>query len=658
MSTPIRNSNPDRFLGSIPQYSFENEGASFSNRSSLLSNISSSDSESTLESNATESLLLSDIQSIQDSINTTSIAPESPEASLVSVSITSESDVSYGDSTYLFAHGVPSSTNRHQVPIFEAVYESYTTSPTPAPLVGVGYTNGSQSGYYGAQNEAMHLSQLLGGREVVGIYNDGSGGFSSFFCRRDPNQMSPVSQAILDTWDAFFASHPGGSVFIHYFFGNGAEHVQEALQHTRHARNIVLVGICPSHYPNHPRSFYFRVPGDFFSCMDAEGFSRSGVTTLPYSSASLGFFWVNFYDPAFNNAIVNAFMLTAGVDSVTTNVVSESSVIEIGESSLSNGNDQQEGFGVVGYSVQGVSITRSSSPNVFARIQTLINMPDSDVQAEEIALPPQNFLDRSAEVVTNIMRVSDAVSIVWIFPIIDTTLNGSLLAVSILFFGIDGICSVFLMLTNPRARRERYRNMRIAALCFRAFGPIVNLYDVINNIRMAARSTTTQCTVALYGLVTFFGWTMLGRDLLEYAAPGLRDVLFNRCLRWFGNTGEDQNDEQTESHNRGRVRVRRQNVDNHYRVVGIVNTAVFGIFLTFLSAMTTLGGLEVAPSCRNSSNSSELIPIIPNDQTTFYGGFTNSRAYAISQATHMVFSFLAMMIYVMSLIRMLRSNNR
>ncbi|QVE49412.1 DUF687 family protein [Chlamydia crocodili] len=656
MSTPIRNSTPDRFLASIPQYPLEDGEVSFSNRSSLLSNVSSNDSESNLESNATESLRLSDLQSIQESIDTTSSA--SPVTSLVSVSITSESDVSYGDSTHLFTHGREHpSTHGYHVPIFDAVYESPTISPTPAPLVGVGYTNGSQSGYYGAQNEAMHLSQLLGGREVVGIYNDGSGRFSSFFCRRDPNNISPVSQAILDTWDAFFASHPGGSVFIHYFFGNGAEHIQEAIQRTRHARNIVLVGICPSHYPNHPRSFYFRVPGDFFSCMDAEGFSRSGVTTLPYSSASLGFFWVHFHDPAFNNAIVNTFMLTAGVDAVATNVTSESSVVEIGESSPLNGNDREESFGVVGYSVQGVSITRSSSPNVFARIQTLINMPDSDVQAEEIALPPQNFLDRAAEVVTNIMRVSDAASILWIFPIVDNNLNGALLAVSILFFGIDGICSVFLMLTNPRARRERYRNMRIAALCFRAFGPVVNLYDVINNIRMAARSTITQCTVALYGLVTFFGWTMLGRDLLEYTAPGLRDVLFNRCLRWFGNNG-DQNNEQTESQNRGRVRVRRQNVDSHYRVIGIVNTTVFGIFLTFLSAMTTLGGLEVAPSCRYNATTNTTIDIIPTGNVSFIEGFSNGRAYAVSQATHMVFSFLAMMIYAMSLIRMLRSNNR
>lgn len=42
------------------------------------------------------------------------------------------------------------------------------------------------------------------------------------------------------------------------------------------------------------------------------------------------------------------------------------------------------------------------------------------------------------------------------------------------------------------------------------------------------------------------GWSILGRDLLEYAAPGLRDILFNRCLRWVGNNG-DQNNEQTES---------------------------------------------------------------------------------------------------------------
>nr|AAZ03730.1 hypothetical protein [Chlamydia abortus] len=85
-------------------------------------------------------------------------------------------------SIYLFIHGRHNeqSRNRHPVPIFQTTYESIESAPISTPLIGVGYTNGSQSGYYRAQNETMHLSQLLGGREVIGIYNkEGIG--SSFF---------------------------------------------------------------------------------------------------------------------------------------------------------------------------------------------------------------------------------------------------------------------------------------------------------------------------------------------------------------------------------------------------------------------------------------------------------------------------------------------
>ncbi|WP_375793884.1 DUF687 family protein [Chlamydia sp. 12-01] len=636
MSMPIYNFTSDSYLVSI------------SGHSSLEEN------EENQDTNQSRVYLLEDTQPARDTIPA--------NRSLVSISLGSSPDLESTDreSVYLFMHGGNNSPsrNRNNVPIFEAIYESSTSSPILTPLVGVGYTNGSQSGYYGAQNETLHLSQLLGGREVVGIYNDGERQCSSFFCRRDSQEeMSQICEAILDTWESFFNTHPQGSTFIHYFFGNGAEYVQEAIRHTRHARNIVLVGICPSHYPNHPRSFYYRVAGDLFSCLDSEGFTRSGVTTLPYSSGSLGIFWVNLYDPTFNNAIVTAFMQTAGINSVSQNF-SENDVPEITEiSPLSDSNAVDQDSGIVGHSIQGVTITRSASPNIFSRIQTLINMPETVMQIEETALPPENFLDRFGEVVTNILRISDAVSILWIFPIIDTTLNGSSLAVSIIFFGIDGVCNVFLMLTNPRSRRERYRNTRIAALCFRAFGPIVNLYDVINNVRMAARPTITQCTAALYGIITFFGWTMLGRDLLEYALPRYRDALYTRCLRWFGNTVE--NPEQTQVQDRReRVIIGRENLENYYRITGIVNTAVFGVFLTFLGGMATFGGLELAESCRYNSTTNTTIDIIPNDHTNFYGGFSNGRAYAISQVTHMIFSFLAMMIYVTSLIRVLRSNNR
>ncbi|WP_220577989.1 DUF687 domain-containing protein [Chlamydia abortus] len=52
------------------------------------------------------------------------------------------------DSVYSFIHGRHNeqSRNRHPVPIFQTTYESIESTPISTPLIGVGYTNGSQSG--------------------------------------------------------------------------------------------------------------------------------------------------------------------------------------------------------------------------------------------------------------------------------------------------------------------------------------------------------------------------------------------------------------------------------------------------------------------------------------------------------------------------------
>nr|WP_254303774.1 DUF687 family protein [Chlamydia buteonis] len=149
---------------------------------------------------------------------------------------------------------------------------------------------------------------------------------------------------------------------------------------------------------------------------------------------------------------------------------------------------------------------------------------------EDSVLPPESFLDRLGEAVMNILRISEAVSIFWIFPF----------KPSVVFFGIDGVCICFLMLTSPRSRRERYRNVRILLLCYHTFSP--------------------ACTAALYRVITFFGWTLLGRDVLEYALPELRDALCRRCLRWFGSITEDHR------HLFSRVtRIGRANINSCYR---------------------------------------------------------------------------------------------
>ncbi|WP_086380362.1 DUF687 family protein [Chlamydia abortus] len=558
-------------------------------------------------------------------------------------------------SIYLFIHGRHNeqSRNRHPVPIFQTTYESIESAPISTPLIGVGYTNGSQSGYYRAQNETMHLSQLLGGREVIGIYNkEGIG--SSFFFRSSRQEMNPICAAILDVWNSFFASHPPGSTFIHYFFGNGARYVREAIQCTPHADNIVLVGICPSDYIPHSRSYYYRVWGDVFSCLDFRGFLGSRVVTLPYSAGSLGITWIYFTDPAFNNAIVATFMQIAGVNAVSQSLVQRDGVeiTEISPLGDANPNDQERNSGIVGHNIQGVIVSRTASPGVFSRIQTLIGMTDTVIQVEESILPPESLLDRLGEVALNILRISDAVSIFWLIPIEEPE-DGLVLAISTVFFGIDGLCSCFLMLTSSRSRRERYRNVRILFLCYRVFFPLGNLLDLLNNIRMAARTTITECESGLYGVITLLGWTLLGRDMLEYALPGLRDALCRRCLRWFGDVTEDP------QYLSSRItRIGRENMDRYYRMTSIVSTAVYGIFFALIGGAATFGGLEISESCRYHETSNTTDEIIPNDHTTVWEGFTNGRAYAISQVTHMVFSFLATIIYIASLVRMLRTRNR
>lgn len=66
------------------------------------------------------------------------------------------------DSIYSFIHGRHNeqSRNRHPVPIFQTIYESTESTPISIPLIGVEYANGSQSGYYRAQNETMYLSHF------------------------------------------------------------------------------------------------------------------------------------------------------------------------------------------------------------------------------------------------------------------------------------------------------------------------------------------------------------------------------------------------------------------------------------------------------------------------------------------------------------------
>ncbi|WP_080502222.1 DUF687 family protein [Chlamydia pneumoniae] len=392
---------------------------------------------------------------------------------------------------------------------------------------------------------------------------------------------------------------------MQYFFGNGAFYVREALRLTPHAQNIVLVGICPSLYPEHPRSFYYRVSGDIGSRFDDRGFVNSGVETLPYSSGSFGIFWISFTDPTFNFAIVNTFMRTAGINEVSRPMTqdTETSLIEmrdLSEQQEANNTDsleQEESLmGIVGHTVGGVSMTVTSSPNIFYRIQTLLGLPETLAEAEENPTFPNSTIDSLAEIMMNLVRISDAVSIFWIFPIVDTTYNGVLLAVCIGFFGINGICSTFLMLTNPRSRRDRWRNLRIMVLCYRSLGSGMNLFDLSNNVRMAARRHVTSCTVALYAMVTLFGWTVAIQDALQYGFPSVRDAFYRYCLRHrYCLTQRNEDSLQTTG---TRFQVTRTHLEDQQMVASILNLSVFGLFFGFVGLMTTFGGLEISPSCR------------------------------------------------------------
>ncbi|ANH78679.1 DUF687 family protein [Candidatus Chlamydia sanziniae] len=543
-----------------------------------------------------------------------------------------------------------------QAPIFHAIYNSNVSTPVSTPLVGIGYINGSQSGYFDTQNEALYLSQLLGGREVIVVQNRGGGVACPLFCQTQI-ENSPMCRALLDIWEEFFTTHPEGSIFMQYFFGNGAIYIRASLCQTPYVNSIVLVGICPSVYPEHHRALYYRVLGDLPSRMDCQGFLRSGVVTLPYSSGSFGIFWISFRDPAFSFAILNAFMQTAGVSVVSQRMagspVSESmEMVPLRTSFQEMPQEEESVVGIVGYEMGGVSLVRTSSPNIFTRIHTWLHTEVTVADLEENPLPPDNILDRLTELAVIIVRISDAVSIIWFFSLVDTIWNASSIAVCMVFFGFDGVCSCFLMLTNPHSRRERFRNLRIIALFYRSLGAGMNALDLINNLRLAARPTVTPCTAALYGVTSIFGWTLLAQDILTYVFPGIRDAFYRCCFRWRSSTFEQARVQNI----RERVVVLRQNQEAFYDVSSIINIVIYGIFFALVGIATTFGGLEISPSCRFDSTTNETDNIFLESNVTFTEALLSGRVYAVSQVTHMIFCFVSMVFYIGSLFRILRSN--
>lgn len=158
--------------------------------------------------------------------------------------------------------------------------------------VGVGYIGDTSSTIHDVYIEALHLSQTLNGILVFGVHR----------------AQSQQVEAMIECWEEFLQLHHYGR-FIQYFYGNGADVVEEALRRSYCSDQIVLVGINPSRIIHHPYVYYYRSWGIQRSWF----LSRSlHVMTFSVNPNSSSIWSGGITDPVFIAAIQHAYYHTLG----------------------------------------------------------------------------------------------------------------------------------------------------------------------------------------------------------------------------------------------------------------------------------------------------------------------------------------------------------
>lgn len=163
--------------------------------------------------------------------------------------------------------------------------------------IRISYVSGSQSALYQAKEEALHLSQVLGGVLVAGIHHRKQ----SLFVLRSLARSTEV-RALVEFWDRFLLKNPHGIV-VQYFYGDGGEVIQEALNQSSCGHRVIIVGINPTITPAHASAYYFGSTNGWLC-----GGRHRYDLMLPRNPNSEGMVVRRLIDPVFVAALQHPFL--------------------------------------------------------------------------------------------------------------------------------------------------------------------------------------------------------------------------------------------------------------------------------------------------------------------------------------------------------------
>lgn len=178
---------------------------------------------------------------------------------------------------------------------FQAQYECDFYHEFPE-TVAVGYAAGSKSSRSEAKEEALYLSEALGGILVSGVYRKGYG------CNGSHSEAVRRIRAI---WKSFFSTR-GRGTFIQYYNHDAGEYVSEAYQSTPYQSYIILVGVNAYIAVGSPRSYLFRTRWDLEMLMHRvlrKTYEVCRETLLPVNPSAANIFSLRFIDPTFLESI-------------------------------------------------------------------------------------------------------------------------------------------------------------------------------------------------------------------------------------------------------------------------------------------------------------------------------------------------------------------
>ncbi len=357
-----------------------------------------------------------------------------------------------------FIHGGLGAFVTGHADVFEAVSIFDPDAEIPrAHEVGVTYINGSAQTLLEAQQESLYLSEVRG-EPVRMFYNSGWGGWSSRLLRRPVvTGSSSICQAVIESLEHFFSNSANENRnHIIIFYGDGGAIVEEVLRHTQYGDRIRVIGIAPTIYVTGSNTNHFRLPGDFTTLFDWEGFTRSNVTTLNYSSGAEGLFLPGIRCPSY----LWALRLTqypssheSTSESMFQHASNQVSLVEIGH-----------GHGA------------------FERLIELLQLGETSSEAE-FNFAPRSRTDIVLSSIFSIFRVSGLTQEYIVVSVTDSP-DVYVSYVIIIGYSMNLLRYFLLLFTNRRSVRDSYRSLRLMA---HGLVPLVFLVTVLDNVNCLRR---------------------------------------------------------------------------------------------------------------------------------------------------------------------------